>query len=225
MRIPLANLLVRSPLPHVGTLMDSVQECVRLVPELIDRLLAEDRAGLERLAKEISVLEGQADAAKNALRTKMPVRLFLPVDRRDLLRLIREIDAVANNAEDLGVLLTLRPYEVPDELRPLLREFADGVMVVVDSAAELIGTMDELLGSSFGGKAAQTAMAKADEIGRLEHEADKLQDQCAKALFRAEDTLSPVSIFMWTKVLNKIGSIANHAENIGDQFRLFVAAS
>ena len=205
--------------------MDGVQECVRLVPELIDRLLAEDRAGLERLAKEISVLEGQADAAKNALRTKMPVRLFLPVDRRDLLRLIREIDAVANNAEDLGVLLTLRPYEVPDELRPLLREFADGVMVVVDSAAELIGTMDELLGSSFGGKAAQTAMAKADEIGRLEHEADKLQDQCAKALFRAEDTLSPVSIFMWTKVLNKIGSIANHAENIGDQFRLFVAAS
>jgi hypothetical protein len=205
--------------------MDSVQECVRLVPELIDRLLAEDRAGLERLAKEISVLEGNADAAKNALRTKMPVRLFLPVDRRDLLRLIREIDAVANNAEDLGVLLTLRPYEVPDELRPLLREFADGVMVVVDSAAELIGTMDELLGSSFGGKAAQTAMAKADEIGRLEHEADKLQDQCAKALFRAEDTLSPVSIFMWTKVLNKIGSIANHAENIGDQFRLFVAAS
>jgi hypothetical protein len=155
----------------------------------------------------------------------MPVRLFLPVDRRDLLRLIREIDAVANNAEDLGVLLTLRPYEVPDELRPILRDFADGVMVVVDSAAELIGTMDELLGSSFGGKAAQTAMAKADEIGRLEHEADKLQDRCAKALFRAEDTLSPVSIFMWTKVLNKIGSIANHAENIGDQFRLFVAAS
>ena len=205
--------------------MDGVQECVRLVPELIDRLLAEDRAGLERLAKEISVLEGNADAAKNALRTKMPVRLFLPVDRRDLLRLIREIDAVANNAEDLGVLLTLRRYEVPDELRPLLREFVDGVMVVVDSAAELIGTMDELLGSSFGGKAAQTAMAKADEIGRLEHEADKLQDQCAKALFRAEDTLSPVSIFMWTKVLNKIGSIANHAENIGDQFRLFVAAS
>jgi predicted phosphate transport protein (TIGR00153 family) len=205
--------------------MDGVQECVRLVPELIDRLLAEDRAGLERLAREISELEGNADAAKNALRTKMPVRLFLPVDRRDLLRLIREIDAVANNAEDLGVLLTLRPYEVPDELRPLLREFVDGVMVVVDSAAELIGTMDQLLGSSFAGKAAQAAMAKADEIGRLEHEADKLQDQCAKALFRAEDTLSPVSIFMWTKVLNKIGSIANHAENIGDQFRLFVAAS
>lgn len=225
MRIPLANLLVRSPLPDVRTLMDAVQECVNSVPELVDRLLAGDSAGLERIAKEISVLEGRADAAKNDLRTRMPVRLFLPVDRRDLLRLIREIDAVANNAEDLGVLLTLRPYEVPEELQPLLREFVDGVMVVVEHAADLVSTMDDLLGSSFGGKAAEAAMAKADEIGRLEHEADKLQDRCAKALFRAEDTLSPVSIFMWTKVLNKIGSIANHAENIGDQFRLFVAAS
>jgi hypothetical protein len=205
--------------------MDAVEECVASVPELIDRLIAGDRAGIERIAKEISVLEGRADATKNDLRTKMPVRLFLPVDRRDLLRLIREIDAVANNAEDLGVLLTLRQYEVPKELEPLLREFVDGVMVVVASAAGLVGTIDELLSSSFGGKAAEAATAKADEIGRLEHEADKLQDRCAKALFRAEDSMSPVSIFMWTKVLNKIGSIANHAENIGDQFRLFVAAS
>jgi predicted phosphate transport protein (TIGR00153 family) len=205
--------------------MDSVQECVGSVPELIDRLIAGDSPGLERIAREISVLEGRADATKNDLRNKMPVRLFLPVDRRDLLRLIREIDAVANSAEDLGVLLTLRPYEVPEELQPLLREFVDCVMTVVDNAAELVGMMDALLGSSFSGKAAEIAMAKADEIGRLEHQADKVQDRCAKALFRAEDSISPVSIFMWTKVLNKIGSIANHAENIGDQFRLFVAAS
>ena len=34
----------------------------------------------------------------------MPVRLFLPVDRRDFLRLVRQIDAVANCAEDVGVL-------------------------------------------------------------------------------------------------------------------------
>jgi predicted phosphate transport protein (TIGR00153 family) len=225
MRIPLANLLVRSPFPQVETLMDAVQECVDAVPQLIDRLIAGDTAGTERIAREISVLEGKADSTKNELRTKMPARLFLPVDRRDLLRLIREIDAVANSAEDVAVLLTLRPYEVPEELEPLLREFVDRVMVVVRNASELVGMMDDLLGSSFSGKAAEIAMAKADEIGRLEHEADKIQDRCAKALFRAEDTMSPVSIFMWTKVLNKIGSIANHAENIGDQFRLFVAAT
>ncbi len=225
MRIPLANLLVRSPLPQVGMLMDAVQLCVAQVPQLVDFLIAGDLAGLERIAREVSILEGNADAAKNALRTRMPVRLFLPVDRRDALRLIRQIDAVANCAEDVGVLLTLRPYEVPQELAPLLRNFVQAVMITVEKAAELVDMMDSLIGAGFSGKAAEAAMAKADEIGQLEHEADKLQDSCAKALFRAEDTISPVSIFMWTKVLNKIGDIANHAENVGDQFRLFVAAS
>ena len=225
MRIPLANLLVRSPLPQAGTLMEAVEECDASVPELIELLIAGDAAGLQRAAREVSVLEGKADAAKNQLRTRMPVRLFLPVDRRDFLRLIREIDAVANCAEDVGVLLTLRTYEVPEELKPLLREFVTAVMAVVASASQLVDMMDDLMGSGFAGKSAEVAMAKADEIGRLEHQADKLQDRCAKALFRAEDSISPVSIFMWTKVLNKIGSIANHAENIGDQFRLFVADS
>lgn len=225
MRIPLANLLVRSPLPEVGALMSAVEQCVASVPKLVELLIAGDTAGLNRVAREVSVLEGRADETKNQLRTRMPVRLFLPVDRRDFLRLIREIDAVANCAEDLGVILTLRSYEVPEELEPLLREFVEAVMRVVAHAAELVGMMDELIGSSFAGKAAEAAMKKADEIGRLEHQADKLQDRCAKALFRAEDSMSPVSIFMWTKVLNKIGSIANHAENIGDQFRLFVATS
>lgn len=225
MRIPLANLLVRSPLPQVGALMEAVEQCVASLPILIDLLVEGDRAGVERVAREVSVLEGQADQAKNDLRTRMPVRLFLPVDRRDFLRLIRQIDAIANCAEDVGVLLTLRPYEVPEELRPLLREFVAAVMATVSGSAELVAMMDELMGSGFAGKAAEVAMAKADEVGRLEHEADKLQDRCAKALFRAEDSMSPVSIFMWTKVLNKIGSIANHAENVGDQFRLFVAAS
>mgnify|MGYP001828356919 FL=1 len=225
MRIPLANLLVRSPLPQVSTLMVAVQECVGQLPSLIELLIAGDRPGLERVAREVSVLEGSADTAKNDLRTRIPVRLFLPVDRRDFLRLIREIDAIANGAEDVGVLLTLREYEVPEELAPLLRELVIAVMNVVTAAAELVGMMDELMGAGFAGKAAEIAMAKADAIGRLEHEADKLQDRCAKALFRAEDQISAVSVFMWTKVLNKIGSIANHAENVGDQFRLFVAAS
>lgn len=225
MRIPLAHLLVRSPLPRVGVLMAEVDRCVACVPELVEMLIAGDTAGLERMSREVSTLEGKADDAKNKLRAKMPVRLLLPVDRRDLLRLMSEIDAMADCAEDIGVLLTLRRYEVPAELKPLLREFVERVMATVTAASDLIGMMDDLMGAGFAGAIADAALVKADNIGRLEHEADKLQDRCAKALFRAEGELPPVGIFMWTKLLNKIGDIANHAENVGDQFRLFVAAS
>lgn len=205
--------------------MAEVDRCVACVPELVEMLIAGDTAGLERMSREVSTLEGKADDAKNKLRAKMPVRLLLPVDRRDLLRLMSEIDAMADCAEDIGVLLTLRRYEVPEELKPLLREFVERVMATVTAASDLLGMMDDLMGAGFAGAIADAALVKADNIGRLEHEADKLQDRCAKALFRAEGELPPVGIFMWTKLLNKIGDIANHAENVGDQFRLFVAAS
>ena len=77
--------------------------------------------------------------------------------------------------------------------------------------------------SFFAGPPAERVLEQSAILGRAEHEADKIQDQCAKVLFKEEADLPPVAVFMWTKVLNKIGDMANHAENVGDQFRLFVA--
>ena len=100
-----------------------------------------------------------------------------------------------------------------------------GQTVIKHNASKIRILADGRVLAGFAGSTAEAALAKADEIGQLEHKADKVQDRCAKTLFRSEGELSPVAIFMWTKLLNKIGDIANHAENVGDQFRLFVAAS
>ena len=223
MRIPLVNLLVRSPLPRIESLMDEVSACAKLVPQLVERLIDGDRAAIDELAKEISMLEGKADDVKNVVRSKMPLRLFLPVDRRDALKLVSEIDAVADCCEDVGVLLTLRPLTVPETMKPALREYIEAVLKTVDESAQLVSMIDSLIESGFSGPAAESALSQVATLSRTEHEADKHQDQCAKLLFAAEDAMSPVEVFMWTKVLNKIGDIANHAENVGDQFRLFVA--
>ena len=223
MRIPLANLLVRSPLPRIHEQMETVTRCAAKVPELVASLIDGDQASVERIAKETSMLEGLCDDAKNMVRGKMPIRLFLPVDRRDVLRLVSQIDAVADCAEDVGVLLTIRPMEMPEDMKTVLTLFVDRVMDVVASSETLVNTIESLIESGFGGRPAERARTLIDEIARKEHEADKLQDQCAKVLFGLEDDISPVALFMWTKILNKIGDMANHAENIGDQFRLFVA--
>ena len=223
MRIPLANLLAKSPFPRIVEQMSAAEACARKVPALVQALLQDDQAGVARLAKETSMLEGAADEVKNRVRTEMPLRIFLPVDRRDVLRLVSVIDHIADSAEDVGVLLTLRRLEVPKGLAPPLERFTAAVMDTVSMASVLVGQLDVLVRSSFGGDAADEALALVQRLGEREHEADKLQDQCAKELFRAEAELPPVALFMWTKVLNEIGDIANHAENVGDQFRLFVA--
>ena len=223
MRIPLANLLARNPLPKVGDLMREVMRTSDRVQDLIELLAKGDQVGVERLAKEISTMEGKADDAKNAARSKMPVRLLMPVDRRDVLKLISEMDAIADCAEDVGVLLTIRPLTVPDEMKPVLQLFVQSVLDTVREAAKLIDLIDDLVESGFSGPPAEQVLEQSAILGRAEHEADKIQDQCAKVLFKEEDHMPPAAVFMWTKVLNKIGDMANHAENVGDQFRLFVA--
>ncbi|MCA9537484.1 MAG: TIGR00153 family protein [Myxococcales bacterium] len=223
MRIPLGRLFGRNPFDSVNEMMDAVRDCVSDVPALIDALIADDQARIVALAKEISRKEAITDAVKNKLRDGLPGTLFLPVDRRDLLQLIGQMDAVADCAEDVGVLLTLRHFEVPAEMVDLLRRFVEAVMATVAAAGEVVSQVDVLLASGFAGSAAERTLQLIRDLGRLEHEADKLQDQIAKVLFRHEDRLTPVAIFMWTKVLNKIGDIANHAENVGDRVRLFLA--
>jgi predicted phosphate transport protein (TIGR00153 family) len=182
-----------------------------------------DQAAVERIAKEISIMEGKADDAKNVARSKMPVRLLMPVDRRDVLKLISQIDAIADCAEDVGVLLTIRPLTVSEEMRPFLSLFVERVLETIREAAKLIDMIDDLVESGFAGPPAERVIQQAAILNRAEHEADKIQDRCAKVLFKEEDRMAPAAVFMWTKVLNKIGDMANHAENVGDQFRLFVA--
>jgi len=215
MRIPLANLLARNPLPKVGDLMAEVIRTSDGVQELIELLARGDQAEVERVAKEISALEGKADDAKNAARSKMPVRLLMPVDRRDVLKLISEIDAIADCAEDVGVLLTIRPLTVPEDMKPVLNLFVDRVLETIREAAKLIDLIDDLVESGFAGPPAERVLEQAAILGRAEHEADKIQDQCAKVLFKHEESMPPAAVFMWTKVLNKIGADRRNKGGLG----------
>lgn len=223
MRIPIGRLFGKNPFPALGGLMQSVIACAEEVPPLIDALIAGDQNRIIELAKTVSRLEARSDTIKNELREGLPGSLFLPVDRRDLLQLIGQMDAIADCAEDVGVLLTLRPFTVPAPMIELLKSFLDAVMVTVRAAGDVIAAVEVLLQSGFAASAAERTRALIRELGRLEHEADKLQDQIAKVLFQQEGQLSAVAIFMWTKLLNKIGDMANHAENVGDRVRLFLA--
>lgn len=223
MRIPLAHLLVKSPLPGIVPLMDAVNECANGVKPLVEHLIAGDQAEVVRQAKHLSQLEGKADEAKNSVRSNMPIRLLLPVDRRDVLKLLSQIDAIADSAEDVGVLLTFRRMEVPEEMKTLLPIYVDRVLDTVQAAANLVGEMETLLAAGFGGKPVEQAREMIQEIARKEHESDKIQDQLAKIVFQLENQIPPVAVFMWLKVLNEIGDMANHSENVGDQFRLFIA--
>lgn len=223
MRLPLTNIFLSSPLGIVEDQIKSVSRCAEAVEPLIEALIEGNQEAVKAQARTISQLEAGSDDMKNAVRARMPTRLFLPVSRRDVLRLVRQIDSIADSAEDIGVLLTLRKMEVPGPMQAPLRLMLRRVLETVKLAEELVGLLDSLLATGFRGKPAKQAEALISQVAEKEHEADKVQDQLARLLFELENELSPVAVFMWMKIIKEMGDMANHAENVGDTFRLFLA--
>ncbi|MFQ5889970.1 MAG: TIGR00153 family protein [Gemmatimonadota bacterium] len=217
------ELFGKSPFGPMVEHTHRVHATVELVRPLIEAFLAGDWDRCEELYREISKLEHKADLQKNEIRDHLPKSIFLPVDRGDMLRYLKEQDAIADAAEDLAVILTLRRMSCPDSLKPLLLELVDRSVRASELLVEVASELTSLLESSFGGPEVDRVMRKIAEVNDQEWEADKKQREVSRTLLALENEIDPVSIMLWMHIIEVIGELANHAENTGDVLRMMLA--
>lgn len=222
----LSRLFARSPFGPIKEHQYKVAECAALAEPILEACMAADQQEVRQLARQISTLEQESDAMKNEVRDGLPKGLLMPVSRGDLLNVLSVQDSIADAAEDLGVLLTMREMEpLPDAVAELLRQHVRAALAVVDQSTEVVEQLDRLVKAAFAGPEARRVLEMIDQLDRKEHEADKIQDQLAKAFFAHEDAFKPAAIYLWMKIFNKVGDLANFAEKLGHRVRLFLAHS
>jgi len=221
----MSKLVTKSPFGPLQDHQALVQECAELAIPLVEACQKGDVEELARIAAETSRLESEADELKVQVRDQLPKSLFMPVSRGDLLKVLSAQDSIADCAEDLAVLITMRTMEpLPDELAEILREHVTGCIEVVKQSSNVVAELDNLVSASFSGPDANKVLEMMAELDRMEHEADKVGDRLAKAFFAHEDEFKPAAIFLWMKIFNKIGDLANYAESMINRIRLFMAA-
>ena len=221
---PFANLFGRSPFTALQQHMRAVIDCVDVVPELFDALIADDHGRLVTAQERIFALEDQADKIKNELREHLPKSLFLPVDRRDLLEVLDMQDSIADTAQDIAGLLVERPMELVEPMHAPLRELVTRCVAACHQSHKVIEELDELLELGFGGKERSDVLGMIAELGRIEDETDQLGIELTRLLFRNEDTLKPVTVMFWYQLIEWIGDLADYAEKVGNRLRLVLAA-
>lgn len=217
------NLITKNPFGLVRNHMEKTQSCVQKTKDIFEAVFAGDKEKVLLLAREISKIEHECDLIKRELRSQVAKSIFLPIDRRDLLQVLSNMDSIANSAEDVGVLLTMRWMTMPESLRPSFELFLNRAIEVVMESATVIFALDRLLEAGFSGPDAEEVMSRIDYIDRLEHEADKAQDQLGKKLFEIEDQLSPAALIMWIKIIERVGRLSDSAERMMDHIRLMLA--
>ena len=218
------GIIAPSPFKPFAEMAEKVEACAQLIPVLLDAYLDGNEDRVREIAEEISHLEHEADVAKTTVRDSLPRSILLPVDRRDMLEALSSLDAIADCAEDVAIMFTLRRMEPHEPLIAPLKSLVRRVMAVVTKCMEVVRSLEEEARlTGFANGDAHRLRSLIDELGRLEHEADVVQDELSRQLFAIEDDIKPASLLMWGKIFNKIGDMANHAERTGNRLRLFVA--
>ena len=203
--------------------MRVVFSCVMLLPALFDAVYKKDQKEVLDIAKQINKLESEADLIKSEYRQHMPKTLLLPVDRKDLLSLIHEQDYISDGVEKVSQILTNRDMIVPDVIKDGLDELLEGTMEISSQAMTMIEELDELVHDGFSGKEHDRVASMIKGVRKGEHNIDKILRKVNRRLFTVENELDPVSVIFWYKIIEEVGNISDHEENMADRLLLFLS--
>lgn len=220
---PFVSLFGKSPFRPMQEHIGVAAKTARAVVKLLEALSEDDDAKFTEVAGKIVKNEHKADTIKNEIRANLPKSLMMPVDRRDLLEILDLQDNIADTAQDIVGLLTVRKMEVPapmkDELIALAKRCADAC----EHAATIINTLDELVETGFRGPQVKVVTDMATELNKIESDTDRIAEDLCRKLFEMEDDLKPVSVMLWFKIIEEISGLADGAEKIGNRLRLLLA--
>src|SRR5580700_2132671 len=95
------NLISKNPFASLKEHMQKTETCVQKLECIFEALFNGNKERVLDLAKEISQLEHDCDYIKRDMRMQVAKSIFLPIDRRDLLQVLSNMDSIADSAEDV----------------------------------------------------------------------------------------------------------------------------
>jgi predicted phosphate transport protein (TIGR00153 family) len=199
--------------------MDQVAETVHFLKPLFSAVWEKNMAKIEEIAEKISEAEHQADLTKNDIRNHLPKSLFLPVDRGHLLEILSIQDQIADRAEDVAVLTTLKSLDRIEVMAADFEEFLKKNIEAFDQTHQIIRELHDLLESSFGGIEAEKVRLMVEKVAYLEHEVDLIQRRLLKVLFNAEEGMSFSTFLLWQKLFGAVADISNLSEKLAFRVR------
>jgi uncharacterized protein len=214
------SLFCHSPFAPLRQHMDEVGYCMGKIRDIIACYQKGDQDCVENLAKEISKLEHNADLTKNDIRNHLPKSMFLAIDRGNLLEILSIQDSLADKAEDIGILMTLKPYQKLEGFEEEFHEFVEKNMEAFQKVKLIIEELNELLQSSFGGVEAEKVKSMVDEVAFYEHEADLIQRRLIKILYNSEDQIPYTAFTLLMHIVKEVGSIADLSEKLANRVRM-----
>ncbi len=221
--LTIAKLFGKSPFAPLRSHMKKVASCMDMLEKMFEHLChaEEDQARVMQMSQELCDLEYEADITKNDIRNHLPKGVFLAIDRSQFLELLALQDNIADQAEEIGLLLTLHKAPL-DGVKPELHAFVQKALTVFREVDRITGEIEELLESSFGGLEAEKVRAMVEHAAHREHEAQRLKQVLLHKIFAQGEKLTPPAFYLLVRLTEAIALLAELSEKLANRIRMLL---
>jgi len=137
------KLVGKSPIGPIQKHMQVAVLCAREVIPLLEAMAAGDDEAIRERRAEIDRLEHEADQLKHEIRSHMPRRFMMAMDRRTMLEILDYQDSIADVTQDIAELADQRGMHLPESLKEPVLSMAQSVMTACEQGQRIIDELDE----------------------------------------------------------------------------------
>jgi predicted phosphate transport protein (TIGR00153 family) len=194
---------------HLARVEESLQNFIQ---SLIAYVQEDDIERADQFALETHRAEGRADDVRRRVETQLLTGALMPTSRRDILKLLDEVDRLANAAENSLDLLLIQRVEIPDDVRPAITEIAEKTAIIFTHVKDAIRNLFEKM---------EAALEHTQAIEHIEGEIDHIERKVLKRVFKLDIDLARK--LQLNGFIASVVELSDRAEDLSDHIELMVA--
>jgi len=189
--------------------MSAVEDCERAMKASVEFNEKEAKAAIER----VTVSEKEADTLRRIVMTELAGGELPPIDRGDLMHLMKRVDMVADWCRESTRILGAIPMKnVPNRLREAAVKMVEGVRECATALRKAISRMADK---------PEEALQAADEVEGMEEKVDDLFEN-SRRLLATEEKLTIGAAILMNELYEAIETAADWCEDACDQVRIII---
>ena len=194
---------------HLSITIGIVEDLEEAIHAAIEGKEKEMREAITRVAKN----EEEADRIRRRVMDELSHGELSPLDREDLMNVVKGVDMVADWSHESARLLAVLPMEeVPENVKQACVRMMEGVKKCVFSLRKCINSMIEN---------PKEALNAADEVEREEEKVDDLHREVRKALVEEREIRASVAVLI-NEFNEALEMISDWCEDTCDQVRIIM---
>jgi len=220
MRSTFMHLFYESPFENLKKHADKVRECATMFHKAIACHIDRRCEEFDNLTDLVAQIESEADSIKRNIRGHMPRGIWMPVEKFAFFMYLKEQDNVIDAVEEALYWLSYRPEGVEEEIGDELIYLVETVIPAIEKLSPMVELSTQYFKRRYEKKREEIKSIIRD-IRQHEHEADFVERELKHKIFSTMK--DPIQIYHSIRLVETIGSTADHAQNAADMMRAMIA--